>query len=131
MPEQSNFEAILAESVSFLDAPQAADAPRGLLAIKATSALTDAIIDILKALGVQMQAYLPQLKVAVLAVYDAKIAPLDIVAIPNTFEPFFDALVRSALEKGMDALIAVAPTFAVSQAAAAAKLDELRASLPA
>lgn len=131
MSDQQKFEAVLAESVSFLSSPQAANVPEAVLAVKATSNLLDTVLEIIKTLGTQAAVYLPQIKAAALAVYDSQIAPIDIAFIPNNVEPFVDEMLRSALEKGLDALIAALPTFAASQTAAATKVAELRADLPA
>lgn len=127
----NQFRDAFAESVSFLDSPQAAGVPQGMLAVQGTSNLLATLAEIAKALGANLQAYLPQLKVAILAVYDTKIAPLDIPWIPNTIEPLFDSIVRQTLEKGIDALIAAQPTFAASQSSAVAKVAEIRAGLAA
>lgn len=127
----ADFQSAFAESVSFLDAPQAADVPQALLAVKATSNLLDTLLEIAKALGANLQQYLPQIKLAALAVYDSKIAPLNIPFVPDNVEPVVDGLLRSAIERGIDLLIAAQPTFATSQTAAVAKVAEIRAGLPA
>lgn len=130
-PITLKFRDAFSESVSFLDAPQSADVPPAMLAVQGTSNLLSTLAEIAKALGANLQAYLPQLKVALLAVYDTKIAPLDIPWIPNTIEPLFDSIVRQTLEKGIDALIAAQPTFAAAQSSAVAKVEEIRSSMAA
>lgn len=125
------FQDALAESVSFLDAPQAAGVPQGLLAVQGTSTLVSTLIELATALGKEFRAYLPQLKVAVVAVYDAKIAPLDIPWVPNAMEPLIDSVIRQALDQGLDALIAATQTYTVSQQSTTAKIAEIRQSIAA
>lgn len=127
----AQFRDAFAESVSFLDAPENAAVPQSLLAVQGTSQLLATLIEIGTALGKEFTAYLPQLKVALLAVYDTKIAPLDLPWVPNSFEPIVDAMLRQALEQGIESLIAGARTYTVSQTAAAARVADIRAGLVA
>jgi hypothetical protein len=127
----AEFEDVLRESVSFLQAPQAGPVPNAFLAVKATSSLFDAFMSLAKALGSQLSVYLPTLKPAVLKIYDERIAPLDIAFVPDPIEPMVDAVIRGVLEKGIDTMIAADLTFEAADRSTASRIVEMRAKLPA
>lgn len=50
-------------------------------------------------------AKLPEIVEAAESVYDEFIAPLDIVGVPNTIEPFVDGWIRGQIRPGITALV--------------------------
>lgn len=113
--DNTNFSSDLYAAVAVIDGPEFAAVPNQLKAQAATSSLIQSILSIFKLLGAQAVQHIPEIKAAALAVYDTRIAPINIL--PTQFaalEPIIDmggrVLIVNVIDALAAALVTVTPT---------------------